>query len=179
MQQYLTFELDKNRYGVAVKYVNSVLDIQDITPLPQSNTLITGLTNVRGNVVPVFNPRKTLLKTKVDNISMPEYKEHKTKSQASSKSEKAEEEEEGGIIIFEIENGSLLPFIGLETDKIGKVVNLEDKDILAVPAFLPEEAARYYSGFCFINETRHSILNIKELSSKETLFAIQEGGHLA
>ena len=60
MRQYLTFELDRRRYGVGVEYVNSVLDPQAITPLPHADTIVTGLTNVRGNVVPVFDPAEIL-----------------------------------------------------------------------------------------------------------------------
>ncbi|HPE37359.1 MAG TPA: chemotaxis protein CheW, partial [Spirochaetales bacterium] len=65
MRQYLTFELDGKAYGVGVEFVNSVLDPQDITPLPRAATIVTGLTNVRGNVVPVFDPRGILAQTLV------------------------------------------------------------------------------------------------------------------
>ena len=167
MRQYLTFELEKRRYGVAVEYVNSVLDTQLITPLPHGSTIVTGLTNVRGNVVPVFDPRETLRQTKVDEIKN------------GSASEESMEDEEGGIVIFEVENGTLLPFIGLQADRIGKVVNLEDSEISAVPDFLPENASRFFDGFCFVGATRHSIVNLKELASRESLFGSSEGGRRA
>jgi purine-binding chemotaxis protein CheW len=167
MRQYLTFELEQRRYGVAVEYVNSVLDTQLITPLPHGSTIVTGLTNVRGNVVPVFDPRETLRQTKVDEIKN------------VGNAEASLEEEEGGIVIFEVENGTLLPFIGLQADRIGKVVNLEEAEISAVPDFLPENASRFFEGFCFIGETRHSIVNLKELASRESLFGSGEGGRRA
>ncbi len=167
MRQYLTFELEKRRYGVAVEYVNSVLDSQLITPLPHGSTIVTGLTNVRGNVVPVFDPRETLRQTKVDDIKN------------GGVSEESMEDEEGGIVIFEVENGTLLPFIGLQADRIGKVVNLEDSDISDVPDFLPENASRFFDGFCFVGEKRHSIVNLKELASRESLFGGIEGGRRA
>jgi len=163
----LTFELEKRRYGVAVEYVNSVLDPQLITPLPHGSTIVTGLTNVRGNVVPVFDPRETLRQTKVDEIR---------NGEASAESM---EDEEGGIVIFEVENGTILPFIGLQADRIGKVVNLEEADISAVPDFLPENASRFFDGFCFVGGTRHSIINLKELASRESLFGSGEGGRRA
>lgn len=167
MRQYLTFELEQRRYGVAVEYVNSVLDTQLITPLTHGSTIVTGLTNVRGNVVPVFDPRETLRQTKVDEIKN------------VGNAEASLEEEEGGIVIFEVENGTLLPFIGLQADRIGKVVNLEEAEISAVPDFLPENASRFFEGFCFIGETRYSIVNLKELASRESLFGSGEGGRRA
>ena len=169
MRQYLTFELDQRRYGVAVEYVNSVLDPQMITPLPHGSTIVTGLTNVRGNVVPVFDPRETLRQTKVDEIRNP----------GTAVVSMEAEDEEGGIVIFEVENGTLLPFIGLQADRIGKVVNLEDAEISAEPDFLPENASRFFDGFCFVSETRHSIINLKELASRESLFSGSEGGRRA
>ncbi len=167
MRQYLTFELEKRRYGVAVEFVNSVLDTQLITPLPHGSSIVTGLTNVRGNVVPVFDPRQTLRQTKVDDI------------RNAGAADESLEDEEGGIVIFEVENGTLLPFIGMQADRIGKVVNLEESDISAVPDFLPENASRFFDGFCFVGGTRHSIINLKELASRESLFSGSEGGRRA
>ncbi|MBN2873759.1 MAG: chemotaxis protein CheW [Spirochaetales bacterium] len=167
MGQYLTFELDSRRYGVRVALVNSVLDPQPVTPLSAAGTIVTGLTNVRGNVVPVFNPRKTLERTRVDEATSSE----ETHVATATK----EDDEEGGIVIFEVENGTLLPFIGLEADRIGKVVNLEDADLSPVPDFLPVEASKYFEGFCFVGGSRHSIVNLRELTSRETLFGVIEG----
>lgn len=189
MRQYLTFELEGRRYGVLVDHVNSVLDPQAITPLPHGSTIVTGLTNVRGNVVPVFDPRETLEKTKVDDVKIDRSRKAKgsakrANAEGGAESKQSETlagvgDEEGGIVIFETENGTLLPFIGLQADKIGKVVSLEDEDISPVPDFLPENASRFYDGFCFIGDTRHSIINLKELASKEALFSVQEGARRA
>lgn len=178
MKQYLTFELDGRYYGVDVEHVNSVLDPQAVTPLPRANTIVTGLTNVRGNVVPVFDPRETLAKTKVDDERV-----GRAVAAATATADAVDEgvtvlsgddaSEEGGIIIFEIDNATLLPFIGLEADKIGKVILLEDSQLAAVPGFLPESAARFYQGFCFVGGVRHSILNLMELCSRDALFSAE------
>ncbi|HUW69297.1 MAG TPA: chemotaxis protein CheW [bacterium] len=165
MRQYLTFELDDRRYGVRVEYVNSVLDPQSITPLPSGSSLVTGLTNVRGNVVPVFDPRETLRRTKVDD--------------ATTETIAVEDGEEGGIVIFEVDNGTLLPFIGIQADRIGKVINLEDADVSPVPNFLPADASRFFEGFCFVGSIRHSIINLQELASKDTLFGNSQEAYRA
>lgn len=179
MRQYLTFELDRRRYGVGVEYVNSVLDPQAITPLPHADTIVTGLTNVRGNVVPVFDPAEILKRTKVDEeqatapIQVLAPGTDGTPGQGKSSPE--DEDEEGGIVIFETENGTLLPFIGLQADRIGKVVTLKEGELAPVPGFLPESAGRFFEGFCFVGGIRHSILNLKELTSRETLFTAEGG----
>ena len=179
MRQYLTFELDGRRYGVAVEFVNSVLDPQAITPLPHGDTIVTGLTNVRGNVVPVFDPAETLRQTKVDEEKGPEVGSNSMAAldlgNSQARADLAAQDEEGGIVIFEIDNGTLLPFIGLQADRIGKVVNLNEGEIASVPGFLPESAGRFFEGFCFVGGIRHSILNLKELTSRESLFAVEGG----
>lgn len=178
MRQYLTFELEGRRYGVRVEHVNSVLDPQAITPLPRGSTLVTGLTNVRGNVVPVFDPRETLSRTRVDEFRSTRQGAAAMTADAHAAMPKIDDEE-GGILIFEVENGTLLPFIGMQADRIGKVVNLEETEISAVPDFLPDNAARFFEGFCFIGETRHSIIDLRELASKDSLFNVAKGGQRA
>ena len=158
MNQYLTFSLDDHLYGVPVSYINSVLDPQAITPLPHVNSIITGLTNVRGNVVPMFNPREALKMTKIED------KIH------SSEAAALDDGTEKGIIIFEIENGTLLPFIGIQVDKIGKVMNLPEEELAPVPDFLPDAAKRLFEGFYILGNTRLNIINLRLISSRETLF---------
>ena len=179
MRQYLTFELDRRRYGVGVEFVNSVLDPQAITPLPHADTIVTGLTNVRGNVVPVFDPSETLRKTKVDDEQAAAVTQANAQGGEGTAGQNGyrleDDDEEGGIVIFETENGTLLPFIGLQADRIGKVVTLDEGDLAPVPGFLPESAGRFFEGFCFVGGVRHSILNLKELTSRETLFTVEGG----
>jgi len=181
MRQFLTFELDGRRYGVSVEFVNSVLDPQAITPLPHADTIVTGLTNVRGNVVPVFDPSAILQKTKVDDQMDGAAKQGSDPVEEGNPDPQAyslaDEDEEGGIVIFETENGTLLPFIGLQADRIGKVVTLNEGDLSPVPGFLPESAGRFFDGFCFVGGVRHSILNLQELTSRETLFSVEGGRH--
>jgi chemotaxis signal transduction protein len=179
MRQFLTFELDGRRYGVGVEFVNSVLDPQAITPLPHADTIVTGLTNVRGNVVPVFDPSEILKKTKVDDEQAAAANQDSSPvadiTAGQNGNSLADEDEEGGIVIFETENGTLLPFIGLLADRIGKVVSLDEGELSPVPGFLPESAGRFFEGFCFVSGVRHSILDLKELTSRETLFATEGG----
>lgn len=163
MGQYLTFELERRWYGVRVEHVNSVLDPQAVTPLPGASTIVTGLTNVRGNVVPVFDPRKALAETRVTDAP-----EAGGDSDGATSADSGTDER--GIVIFEVENGTLLPFIGLQADRIGKVIGLGDGDIAPVPDFLPEDAARFFEGLSFSGGNRLAIIDLGELASRETLF---------
>ena len=54
----LIFELDKHRYGLPLSDVQEVLHAVTIAPLPKAPTIVEGVINVRGTVIPVLNIRK-------------------------------------------------------------------------------------------------------------------------
>jgi purine-binding chemotaxis protein CheW len=57
LKQYLTFRLNQEVFAVEVFRVREVLDIVNITPLPNAPSYMRGMINVRGNLVPVVDTR--------------------------------------------------------------------------------------------------------------------------
>ncbi|MDQ3811382.1 MAG: chemotaxis protein CheW, partial [Chloroflexota bacterium] len=55
--QILLFELAGQRYGVPLRSVREVVRAVAITPLPTAPTVIEGIINVRGTLMPVFDLR--------------------------------------------------------------------------------------------------------------------------
>ena len=58
MQQYVTFLVGGEIYGVSVQKVQSINEMVDITYVPHSRSYIEGVINLRGSVVPVIDMRK-------------------------------------------------------------------------------------------------------------------------
>jgi len=56
--QFVTFVVADEIYGVSVHVVQSINEMVQITHLPNSDSFIEGVINLRGNVVPVINIRK-------------------------------------------------------------------------------------------------------------------------
>lgn len=56
--QFVTFVVADEIYGVSVHVVQSINEMVQITRLPNSDSFIEGVINLRGNVVPVINIRK-------------------------------------------------------------------------------------------------------------------------
>lgn len=54
----VTFALDGQRYALDLSAVQFVVQAVEITPLPHAPDCVAGIINVRGHVVPVFNPRR-------------------------------------------------------------------------------------------------------------------------
>lgn len=56
----LTFSLDNVFYGVNVNQVREVKNFEDATPVPCAPHYVKGVTNLRGEVVPVIDLRKRI-----------------------------------------------------------------------------------------------------------------------
>jgi purine-binding chemotaxis protein CheW len=56
--QMLTFSLDDVLYGVNVSQVREVKNFEGVTPVPYAPSYVRGVTNLRGEVIPVIDLRK-------------------------------------------------------------------------------------------------------------------------
>ena len=59
-QQYCTFRIDGALLGVAVEEVQEILRHQPLTPIPLAPGQVTGLINIRGQIVPAIELRRCL-----------------------------------------------------------------------------------------------------------------------
>mgnify|MGYP000047007468 CR=1 FL=1 len=57
-RQVVLFTLNGVLYGADVHQVREVREVQDITPVPYAPMYVEGVTNLRGEVIPVINLRK-------------------------------------------------------------------------------------------------------------------------
>ncbi|WP_270171240.1 chemotaxis protein CheW [Paenibacillus sp. SYP-B4298] len=55
--QYLTFLLGSEQYGIDIAYVTEIIGIQAITEVPQLPEYIRGIMNLRGKIIPVMDVR--------------------------------------------------------------------------------------------------------------------------
>lgn len=58
--QYCTFLISGLYFGIDVRRVQEVLRSQDVTPVPRAPTVIAGLINLRGQIVPAVDMRRRL-----------------------------------------------------------------------------------------------------------------------
>lgn len=55
--KYLTFRIEKEIYGIAIRYVTEIIVIQRITEVPDTPPIVRGVINLRGKVIPVIDVR--------------------------------------------------------------------------------------------------------------------------
>ena len=56
--QLCLFTLDERRYAMTLSCVERVVFVVDITPLPKAPSVVLGVINVKGDIVPVYDPRR-------------------------------------------------------------------------------------------------------------------------
>ncbi|MDR2163690.1 MAG: chemotaxis protein CheW [Clostridiales Family XIII bacterium] len=55
--RYLTFTLDEDVFGVAIRFVKEIIGVQNITKVPDTPDFIKGIINLRGKIVPIIDVR--------------------------------------------------------------------------------------------------------------------------
>lgn len=55
--KFMCFKINDCDYGIEIKYVTEIIEVQDITPVPNTSPYVKGITNLRGTIVPVIDMR--------------------------------------------------------------------------------------------------------------------------
>ncbi len=61
--QYVIFSLRGDEFGLPIEYVREIFKVTEITPVPRAPVFIEGVTNLRGNVIPVVDTRERFAMT--------------------------------------------------------------------------------------------------------------------
>ncbi|MCU0865284.1 MAG: chemotaxis protein CheW [Planctomycetes bacterium] len=56
--KFLSFQLSKEEYGIAILKVREIIGMVDVTPLPRTPDFVRGVINLRGRIIPVIDLRR-------------------------------------------------------------------------------------------------------------------------
>lgn len=118
MTQWVTFMLDKEKYGINVMQVREVIRNIEIAPVPGAPSYVLGIINLRGNVVTVIDTRA--------RFGLPTL----------------EINEESRIIIIE----NMAQTVGLLVDSIAEVADILQSQIELTPNVGNDESSKYIQG---------------------------------
>ncbi|MBU1307975.1 chemotaxis protein CheW [Rheinheimera muenzenbergensis] len=116
--QWVTFKLQEETYGINVMQVQEVLRYTEIAPVPGSPDYVTGIINLRGNVVTVIDTRSRFGLAPGDVT------------------------DNSRIVIIEAEKQVL----GIMVDSVAEVVYLKGSEIDTAPNVGTDESARFIQG---------------------------------
>lgn len=135
-KQYVVFLLGKENYGVDIQKVTTIEKIMPFARVPKTPDYIKGVTNLRGEIVPVMDLRI--------KFGM----EHR------------EETEETRVIIIKINDISL----GLIVDEVDEVLNLSEESIENFTNFTNDLSMDYILGVGKVNGRIVTLLNIEKIA---------------
>lgn len=144
--QYLSFFIGEEQYGVSVLRVKEVLYVPKITRVPRIPEFMKGVINLRGSVLPVIDIRQKLgLATK-------------------------ETSKESRIVIIEIDStdSSVVP-IGVLVDSVQEVIEISPEDIDTAPKMGVSINIEFIEGIARIADEFVIILNTNKVFSVDEI----------
>jgi len=145
-KQLVTFFLGDEEYGFEITQVQEINRLGEVTRLPKAPSFVAGVTNLRGQVVPLINLRQRF----------------------SLESKKPDDRTR--IIIIEIAGSRT----GIIVDQVNEVLRLLAKDIEPTPSIVNSshgDSSDFMSGVCKVDNGDRMILlmdTMKLLSTHET-----------
>lgn len=135
IQQFLTFNIGGEEYGVGLMSVREIKGWSKTTRLPNSPDFMKGVINLRGVVIPIFDLRK--------RFGMGDTEPH----------------EKNAVIILAV--GKRL--IGVLVDAVSDILNANADDIRAAPHVESKIDANFVSGIISIDEKMVVLLDVEKI----------------
>jgi len=148
--QYLTFILNGEVFGIATNRVLEVLDYCEITPVPQTANFLSGVINLRGSIVPVVDMHC--------KFSLPP-------SQRTVNS---------CIIIISIVIDDEPTSVGAMADSVCEVMDLDSAQIEAAPQMGTKLNTEFIRGMGKHNDEFIILLDIDKIFSQEQMLTTVE-----
>lgn len=139
--QYLTFNLEKEEYGLDILKVQEIRSYEEVTPIPNAPDFIKGVINLRGLIVPIVDMR---IKFGLQNI---EYTPFTV------------------VIILNINDR----ISGVVVDGVTDVISLQPEQIKAAPEVGSKLANEYLIGFGKLDQRTLILLDITKLMTSQEL----------
>ncbi len=143
--QYVTFMIEDEVYGVDVQKVHEIIGMTRITKVPNSMIFMKGMIDLRGRVVPVVDMRLKF------NMEEKEYNEMTV------------------ILIVEV----MSKLIGMVVDTVSDVIGLKEEDIQETPHFSTKIDTDYIRGIGRSDDKLIIILDVDRILTSEELEKIE------
>ena len=147
--QYLTFTLAEDIFAIDVTMAREILDVCDVTRVPQTPDYMLGVINLRGSVVPVIDMR---LKFGMDHV---------------------ERTRDSCIVVVEVDVDGESVVVGALADSAREVLDLEPSQIEPPPRIGTRLNTEFIKGMGNLDDRFVIILDINRVFSAEELALVQ------
>lgn len=143
-EQFLTFVLAGEEYGVDILRVQEIKGWDAVTQIPNTPKYIRGVINLRGTIVPIIDMRMRF------NLEQMEYGPTTV------------------VIVLKVESGDQTRTMGIVVDGVSDTYNIPDEAVKPAPDFGASVDTAFVQGLATVDEKMVIILNIdKMLNSNE------------
>jgi len=149
-QQYVTFSLGKELFGVEVSKTREILSLTPVTKVPQTPDYLLGVINLRGQVVPVVDMRLKL--------GLPAG---------------AETEDTCIIVVDVLVDGETIT-VGALADAVREVLEIRSDQIEPPPRLGTRLKTEFITGMGKIDEQFMILLNIDRIFNSDELALVQD-----
>lgn len=144
--KYLIFSIDKEEYGIEIRYVTEIVGIQLITVVPELEDYIKGVINLRGKIIPVMDVRIRF-----------------------KKPERAYDDRTC-IVVVEIGDIS----VGLIVDRVSEVLSIPEDHIVPPPQMSKGDKNRYINSIGKTGTDVKLLIDCKKLLNDNDIEALNE-----
>ena len=148
-QQFLTFKLAGEEYGVGILSVQEIRGWSAVTAIPHSPTWLLGVINLRGVVVPIIDLRIKF------NFAKAEYNEFTV------------------VIILNV--GSRV--VGVVVDGVSDVITLTPEQIKPAPSLGNNTDTSHIIGFGTLDERMRILMDVERLMASADLSSLSKAAH--
>ncbi len=143
--KYLNFRIGEESYGISIKHVREIIEMQNISEVPDMPGYVKGVINLRGKVIPIVDIRLRF-----------RFEERKYDDRTC-------------VIVIEINNST----IGFIVDTVEDVLEIPEKDVEPAPKFKTASGKeRYISGVGKVGDSVKILLDIEKLIYEDDLHDI-------
>lgn len=147
-EQYLTFMLNNEEYGVDILKVQGIQGFGKVTPLPQTPEFILGVINLRGAIVPIINLRSCFGMEDIPNGPTTV------------------------VIVVKVNSEDKERTVGLVVDAVSEVHDIPRDDLKPAPDFGTEVNSKFISSLATVNERMLILLDIDQLINSGVMGAM-------
>ncbi len=145
--QYLTFILAGEEYGVDILRVQEIKGWDSVTPIPNTPDYIRGVINLRGTIVPIIDLRRRFSLESIPYGSTTV------------------------VIVLKVCNGDTSRIMGIVVDAVSEVYNIEADEMKPPPDFGTMVSIDFIQGLASVEEKMIIVLNIDHLLNSDELSA--------
>jgi len=149
-QEYLTFKVKGEEFGVDILYVQEIRVWSSVTELPNKPDYFKGVINLRGVIIPVIDLRQRF------DIEPLEYNAKTV------------------TIILRSQNTERKSSVGIVVDSVSEVYKVNTKAIRPAPEFGSHIDSCFLNGLASIDDKLIILLDTKKLLDHEELYCVAE-----